>query len=298
MTQQQSFGGVWTQDKLERLHGYLEAYMQIFKNQLWAQTVYVDAFAGTGTIPKKSVVPTSLTTDASDEQNLQAFLNGSARIALTVEPPFGRYLFIEQSARKVRELRSLKLAFPDKAGRIQIEQADANDYLIRWMDQTNWKTTRAVVFLDPCGMQVEWRLLEKIADTKAIDLWLLVPIGMGANRLMTQSDLPPQEWQDRLTAFFGTDEWQQRFYRSPAQPDLFGEGPTQEKAANYDELATYFVERLQTIFGEKGVAPHPLTQRNSRNSPMFLLCFAAANRTGVKIADWLLTNKPKRKRGP
>ena len=153
------------------------------------------------------------------------------------------------------------------------------------------------MFLDPYGMQVEWRLLEVIAATKAIDLWLLVPIGMGVNRLMTQQDLPPQEWQERLTAFFGTDEWQERFYRPVTQPDLFGEGPTQEKAANYDELAAYFVERLRSLFGQEGVAPNPLTQRNSRNSPMFLLCFAAANKTGVKIADWLLTNTPKRKRG-
>ena len=71
-----------------------------------------------------------------------------------------------------------------------------------------------------------------------------------------------------------------------------------EKAANYEELTAYFVERLQGIFGAAGVAPNPLTQRNSRNAPMFLLCFASANKTGVKIADWLLTNNPKgRKKG-
>lgn len=297
MTHQQSFGGSWTQDKLERLRGYLEAYVQIFKNQHWAQTIYVDAFAGTGIIPTKSSV-TILSADSEPgEQEVQEFLEGSARIALTIEPPFGKYLFIEQSARKVRELEALKREFPARADRIQVEHAEANDYLIRWIEQTDWKSNRAVVFLDPCGMQVEWRLLEKIAATKAIDLWLLVPIGMGANRLLTQNDLPPQEWQERLTAFFGTDEWQQRFYRPPEQPDLFGEGPTQEKSANYDALAAYFVERLRTIFGEKGVAPNPWTYRNSRNSPMFLLCFAARNATGVKIAHWLLTHTPTRKKG-
>ena len=78
---------------------------------------------------------------------------------------------------------------------------------------------------------------------------------------------------------------------------MFDEEPMQEKAADYDELAAYFVERLRSIFGEEGVAPNPLTQSNSRNSPMFLLCFAAANKTGVRIARHLLTHTPKRKRG-
>ena len=293
MTRQQSFGGPWTQDKLNRLQGYLEAYMTIMKKQAWAKTVYVDAFAGTGTIPVKSVAVTSSSSSEPDEPQVAGFLEGSARIALSVTPPFGKYLFIEQSANKARELQSLKQEFPDIADRIQVQQAEANIYLVQWIEQTDWKNTRAVVFLDPYGMQVEWRLLEAIAATKAIDLWLLVPIGMGANRLMTQQDLPPQEWQDRLTSFFGRDEWQERFYKPVAQPDLFGEGPTQEKTANYDELAAYFVERLRSIFGAQGVAPNPLTQRNSRNSPMFLLCFASANKTGVKIADWLLTNAPK-----
>lgn len=291
MTQQQTFGGDWTGDKLKRLRGYLEAYMAIFKNQPWAQTVYVDAFAGTGTISVKSssALPSQLD---SDESSVEAFMDGSARVALSIEPPFNKYLFIERSAKKVKELEGLKVEVPDKADRIQIVQADANAYLINWSKSLNQKS-RAVVFLDPYGMQVEWQLLEAIAKTRHIDLWLLVPIGMGANRLMTQSGLPQQEWQDRLTTFFGTDEWKDRFYRPTQQLDLFGEGPTQEKIADYDKLAEYFVERLRSIFGNENVAPHPLTQRNSRNSPMFLLCFASNNKTGIKIADWLLTNKPK-----
>src|SRR5437762_4852489 len=97
MSRQKTFGGEWTQDKLERLRGYLEAYMRIFKNQPWAQTVYVDAFAGTGTIQTKSPVAGSDSLAESAEQEMQRFLEGSARIALTVEPPFSNYLFIEQS---------------------------------------------------------------------------------------------------------------------------------------------------------------------------------------------------------
>jgi three-Cys-motif partner protein len=141
-------------------------------------------------------------------------------------------------------------------------------------------------------MQVEWRLLEALGSKNAVDLWLLVPIGIGVNRMLTRNELPPQEWQDRLTMFFGTDEWLGQCYRPPLQTTLFNDGPTHQKAVNYDGLASYFVKRLKTIFPH--VSPNPLTQRNSKGSPMFMLCFATANKTGLEIADYLLKRKAKK----
>lgn len=295
MTQQEQFGGQWTQDKLARLKGYLHAYMQIFKRLPQYETVYVDAFAGTGTIPVKKATLEQRTDEDTDERDVEIFLSGSVRIALDVDPPFARYLFIEQNRKKAQELEKLKTVYSHQADRIEIKHAEANQFLLEWCQMTDWSKTRAVMFLDPFGMQVEWKLLEAIAATKAIDLWLLVPLGMGVNRMLTQTDLPPKAWQDRLTKFFGTDEWQVQFYRSPQQGNLFGDGPTQEKVANYDALASYFVGRLKKIFNG-GVAPNPLTQRNSKNSPLFLLCFAAGNRyapTAVKIAKDLLAKRPR-----
>jgi three-Cys-motif partner protein len=273
---QQEFGGDWTQDKLERLKGYLEAYMQIFKHRPNLRPIYVDAFAGTGSIAAKAPRLSATQIDEPEKSEVEIFLNGSARIALEVEPPFSRYLFIERSAKKVVELRKLRDEYPQRSARIQIERAEANQFLMQWCAETNWLTNRAVVFLDPFGMQVEWQLLETIAATEAIDLWLLVPLGMGVNRMLTQNELPPKEWQDRLTKFFGTDEWQEQFYSTPKQGSLFDDGPSKEKVANWDALASYFVDRLKGIF-KGGVAPNPLTQRNSKNSPLFLLCFAAGN---------------------
>jgi len=294
MTQQETFGGNWTQDKLERLARYLSAYVKVFKNQHWAKTIYVDAFAGTGKIPVKKIKHENTPLPDIIDPEVQEFLTGSAEVALGIEPPFGQYLFIENSTKKFRELESLKEKFPDRAQRIEVMKADANDYLMEWVKRTNWTPTRAVVFLDPCGMQVEWRLLEALAGTKSVDLWLLVPIGMGVNRLLTQGDLPPQEWQDRLTAFFGTDEWLEEFYKPVAEENLFGFAtPDVQKVANYDALAAYFVKRLKTIF--PAVAPNPLTQRNSKNSPMFMLCFAAQHPKALEIATYILSMKPKRR---
>ena len=52
-------------------------------------------------------------------------------------------------------------------------------------------------------MQVSWDTLRAAAGTKAIDVWVLFPSGMGMNRLITNSGEIPKEWQDPLDRFLG-----------------------------------------------------------------------------------------------
>lgn len=168
------FGGDWTTDKLNRIRKYLKAYATIFNHNPGAQrleSIYADAFAGTGYRTREPISgeqSSFLEEFTSDET--QDFLKGSARIALEVEPSFKRYLFIEKRPKNIRELEQLKNEFPAKASRIHIEHAEANTYLTDWCKRTDWRRSRAVVFLDPYGMQVKWALIQAIAATHAIDL--------------------------------------------------------------------------------------------------------------------------------
>ena len=97
-------------------------------------------------------------------------------------------------------------------------------------------------------------------------------------------------WADRLTTFFGTDSWQQTFYHRETQHTLFGAEKGFVKDADFESIGQFFVDRLKSVFA--GVASHPLPLRNSKNVPIFLLCFAAANPKGaptaVKIAENIL----------
>ncbi|MEP0843250.1 MAG: three-Cys-motif partner protein TcmP [Phycisphaerae bacterium] len=289
-----AFGGDWTTDKLERLRKYLCAYTTIFTKNLKARyfiTIYVDAFAGTGyrvnsaTRKGAAAVPDG-DTDPDPEADL--FRKGSARIALDVVPSFNRYIFVERDSIRVSELETLRANFPGKD--VQIEQGDANFFLKEWCGKTNWKKHRAVVFLDPYGMQVEWQTLEALARTQAIDLWILFPLGVAVNRLLTRESPPPAWWAKTLTRIFGTPDWEQAFYPKIREETLFGPEETQRKDAPPHAIGRYFLERLKTIFGE--VAPNPLPLRNSTNTPIYLLCFASANpkggRTAVKIARHIL----------
>ena len=292
MTQHQ-FGGDWTSEKLERLRKYLKAYTTIFKGNERARNlfpVYIDAFAGTGyRIPSHPTTELDMLLPELAEAENQDFLKGSACIALEVEPPFREYIFIEQDTQRAQELENLKVEFPQRASAIKIVNRDANSYLKEWCASMGL-LTRAVIFLDPYGMQVEWSLIEAIAHTQKIDLWILFPLGVAVNRLLTRDGPPPERWAASLTKLLGTEEWREVFYPHQKVLTLFGEESMQLKQADFEKISQFFVRRLQMIF--PAVAPNPLPLMNSRNNPLYLLCFAASNpkssSTAVRIAQHVL----------
>ncbi len=282
------FGGDWTKTKLDVLGKYLAAYTTALKNQPFRK-IYIDAFAGTGyRVPRDpgEAKPWLFPELSEDEGRL---LDGSARIALKTEPRFERYIFIERDTKRCAELAALGEEFPDRAGAIDVRQGDANA-VVRELCDGCWKDQRAVLFLDPYGMNVEWSTIEAIAATKAIDLWLLFPLGMGVNRLLTRSGERPPAWNKLLDTIFGTPEWRSELYKIEETKDLFGEILTSVTKAKIDAIGHFFNSRLESTFA--GVAPEPGVLRNSSNNPLYLFCFAVANERGkgpaLRIAEHLL----------
>ena len=94
----QKFGDkTWTQDKLERVRKYLVAYSKIMSRRRYPYA-YIDGFAGTGyhVLEREENEAESILPEL-DEPAVEEFLDGSARIALQVEPRFHKYNFIEKS---------------------------------------------------------------------------------------------------------------------------------------------------------------------------------------------------------
>jgi three-Cys-motif partner protein len=281
------FGGEWTREKLERVSKYLKAYTTIFhanERARYFTTYFVDAFAGTGdridsNIPEPSETPLLELESDPEWVELQ---KGSSRIALEVEPGFDRYLFIEHSKKRIAELEKLKVLYPGRASNVLIEHGDANTVLTNWCRQTDWQSHRAVVFLDPYGMQVNWSTIEAIAATRAIDLWILFPIGQAVNRLLVNRKPPPENWANALTRTFGEDAWRHRFYKKSVQQSLFGDEELETKTADFADIEAYFLERLSSVF--ESVAKNPLLLFNSRGTPIYLLCFAVGNEKGAPTA--------------
>jgi three-Cys-motif partner protein len=302
----QSFGSNWTERKLSALKRYLNAYRTIFTSNEKAKyfkTIYVDAFAGSGTrqdpASTKDLDGQDFLFEEFEAAEDSGFRKGSVRIALELEQPFEQYYFIEKNKEYKEQLRTMiDTEYSALASRCVIHRADATDALMQFLSLFDPKKERAVVFLDPYGMSVEWNVLRLIGETKAIDLWLLFPHGIGVNRLLTTGELPSKRWQDKLTATFGTNEWIREFYteKVPEQSDLFEEQkPAMQKVATFDSINRFMIKRLRTVFAG-GVVEKPLLLSNSRGTPLYSLCFAVTNpnpsasRAALNIADWVSTN--------
>lgn len=284
------FGGEWTTAKLKVLQGYLQSYTTALKDkpkkEIPFRKGYIDAFAGTGYRDARrddepGVSPQALLLPDLAEKEPQELLDGSARLALKTEPRFDRYVFIDRNAKRCAQLEALKSEFPGLADDIQIRQGDANAE-IQDLCKKDWSSHRAVLFLDPYGMQVEWKTIEAIAATKAIDLWLLFPLGIGVNRLLTKSGDIPESWRRRLNLLLGTEDWYDEFYKVETTPTLFGNDQERVVKATMATIGRYFNNRLHEIFA--GVVDEPGVLRNSANNPLYLLCFAVGNERGKDIA--------------
>ena len=286
------FGGGWTEQKLRILDDYLAAYCKIFQVNPRAKhfdTIYVDAFAGTGLIERRQTPADRVELFAEfAEQETVEFLKGSASRAL--QHPFTKYIFIEKSASRITKLDKLRADSPHKS-QIQIQKGDANARLANFVGSIDWKRCRAVVFLDPYGMQVDWETIEKLGKTKAIDLWLLFPLGQAVMRLLRKEGEPPAEWQEALDRIFGTHDWHSRFYVTKHEPDFFEkEIVSTYRVADWQAVGAFMIERLKTAV--HAVAMNPGVLLNSRNVPLYLFCFASGNPKGaptaLKIAGYLL----------
>ncbi len=165
------FGGAHTEEKLVVLEKYLGAYTTALKKQSF-KTIYFDAFAGAGEI------------EIGDEASLLAevdpfepIIKGSVRRALGLRTPFAEYVLVDDKRENIAKLREVVKDYPTLKNRIRLIRGDANEVLRKFCAEPDWRSTRAVIFLDPYGNQVHWATLETIAHTQAVDLWYLFPAG-------------------------------------------------------------------------------------------------------------------------
>jgi three-Cys-motif partner protein len=249
----QQYGGSWTEKKLSCVQKYLQEYTKIMANQHF-RFAYIDAFAGTGYRKLKDEETHQILIPELVGDEPESFLSGSVLRALEIQPYFYKYLFVEKDEKKCKELRKIRESYTNIKDRIEIINQDANEYLSD-ICRYDWSRHRAVLFLDPFGMQVKWSTIESIGKTKAIDMWLLFPLGIGVSRLLKKNGQIKKSMKTKLDNVFGTKDWFNEFYRMT-------------------------------------IEENPARLVNSKNVPLFFLSFAAGNPKGagtaVRIADYLL----------
>ncbi len=290
----QKFGGDWTETKLDIVEMYLKPYVTIMRGNAKAQhfrITYVDGFAGSGRrYSEPGEVDQQLFQDLA-EAHIERSYAGSVERALSIEPPFDHYIFIEKNQSYVADLEEVIKGYPARQKQVSILQEDTNVAIPQWCSSLGSKD-RGVVFLDPYGMQVNWSTINALALTRKVDLWILVPLGQAVIRLLTKRAPPPPEWAKRLTSFLGEDSWREHFYEHSRRPTLFEEEDFFYRDADYNKITQYMVKRFMTIF--PCVLEQPVILRNRKGLPLYLLCFAASNPKAAALAKKLATDITKR----
>lgn len=260
------FGGPWTQEKLEILERYLDAYTTALKNKSF-KLLYIDAFAGTGQIE-------------TQERETAEFLAGSPVRAIAVgNKPFDELIFVEKQAVRAAELQRLRDKHPHR--NIRIENAEANGFLLNL--RKDWQTWRGVLFLDPFATEVRWSTIQAIESYKALDTWILFPVSAIARMLPTSRtpDDISRQWAQRLTDVFGGESWRE-LYRENPQRGLFGDpGSVREKGV--DGLLRIYKSNLQELFGDRFLG-NSRRLTSSTGSPLFEFMFCAGNPRGINVA--------------
>jgi three-Cys-motif partner protein len=277
----QEFGDEHTKKKLETVQKYLSAYATALKYTPF-KLLYVDACAGSGSsVPRAALEQTnahqvSLDGLSSPVADTDAIIVGSAIRALGVSPPFHKYLLNDVKQANVNALqKSVREDFPQLADRVELTRLDANEMLRNLCASQDWKETRAVVFLDPFGLQINYETLELLGKTKAVDLWYLVPVFAMYRQVSGDGQINP-DGGPRVDAALGTTVWRDVAVVEEESMDLFNQ--PQFRSARAVDVAWFekvAKERIGAAFGGRVLDESLPLGRNGIQE--FSLMFAWAN---------------------
>lgn len=266
----QQFGSAHTEQKLQAVGKYLSAYTTALKKQSF-ELIYIDACAGSGSSTARRRADQPQLVEVDD------ITTGSAIRALENSVPFDRYIFNDAKRKNVRSLEAnVNEHFPLLVDRVKIIHSDANEALVELCRKTDWKRTRAVVFLDPFGLQMTFSMVEELASTRAVDLWYLVPV-LGMSRQIKNDGSVLPTGGIRIDDVLGTNSWREASSVSQAESaDLFGPvEPAIRKVANAAWFERTAITQLGKVF-RGGVLDEALPLGRG-GLHEFSLVFACAN---------------------
>jgi three-Cys-motif partner protein len=268
------FGGQWTKDKIDIVEAYAKAYLTIMNKHPNFKLIYFDGFAGSGSVKQ---------TEGGGYRSIA----GAATRILSIENPriFDLYYFVEKCPDFCNRL-TLLVTSQFRERKVNVVSEDCNKKLIdlaRFLEKPENKSYRVLAFIDPYGMQVEWSSIEALRGL-GVDLWILIPTGVGVNRMLTKNGRISRAWIEKLQSFLGLtfEAIESYFYMESPQGSLFGEHKTLKVENAIHRAGQLYTRQLTTVFRYDSEA---FILLNRRNSPMYHFVLATNNYTAVEIAN-------------
>ena len=179
-----------SEEKISIFEDYIAAFARAAQRA--PNRVYIDAFAG------DTVNILSTTGD---------IFAGSAEIAIGVRPEFTHVALFEKSAKRAKQLQRMRDDHPSQA--ITVYEGDCNALMPTALDALPRKAP-TFAFLDPDGMELDWRTVKLLADHKRtvsptkVEMWILVSTS-GIVRLLGDTKDPVGEARnvERVAHLYG-----------------------------------------------------------------------------------------------
>ena len=272
--------GSWTDQKIEIVVEYAKAYLKRRKSIRCWKLLYFDGFAGSGKTGRQ------VKTGEMD------IIEEAAKRILAINKPrsFDMYYFVEKKKIFVDNLvKLIDTEFHSKKLITFVETGDCNTKLkdVAAFLKVKGPDYKVLSFIDPCGMQLKWESIECLKGLR-IDLWILVPLGMGVNRLLKKDGNISDSWMKKLQEFLGlsTSEIKNAFYEDQPVLPLFGKETEPVKKEKTIEIAgRLYRKRLRNVF--KYVSK-PYLMINKKHNIMYHFLMGSNSRSAVKIANDLI----------
>jgi three-Cys-motif partner protein len=255
--------GAWTTEKLDYLRRYIYMFETSMKDKPWRQRSYIDLYAGTGKY--------------REEENGTVRL-GSTMLALTTEHPFTHYYFAENDAKNMEVLKKRCQSISQE---IQFYTGDANQKVDEIVNDIisidkqqmsdKWSSLN-LAFLDPDGLELEWKTIEKLAKVHRMDL-IIYYSQLGLN--LNLKNCYQTKGETTIDKFFGDNEWRKLFEKWQFKDSMAG---------IHRDLIDHYKSKLRAIGYVEVVEPEtnvePLMRTTKTKAPLYRLLFASKNELG------------------
>jgi len=256
--------GNWTTEKLDYVRRYIYMFEASMKGKPWRQRSYIDLYAGTGKY--------------RTEENGDVYL-GSALLALTTDYPFTHYYFAESDSNNLSALKQRCQSI--KQQKVNFYDGDANQKVTAIVKEIisvdkqklmgEWPSLN-LAFLDPDGLELEWRTVETLAKVKKMDL-IIYYSQFGLN--LNLKNCYQTNSETAIDRFFGDDEWRRTFEKWKLKDSIAG---IHRDLIDHYKSKLHALGYVDVIEPETGV--EPLMRTSKTKVPLYRLLFASKNALG------------------